>query len=242
MSSLANQTVLVVGGSSGLGFAVAKAAQREGARIILSSSNEARITAAIDRLGGATSNVSGGVIDLNTEAGVTSFFEKHGAVDHVVYTAGDTGVLNAKFPGLDLDKSRGIWDIRYWGVLNVAKIAPKYIHVSLTITGGASSHRPFKEWSALAPIVGAMPSLVRALSIDLAPLRVNVITPGLVDSEMWDVKDDVTRKAMLDQGREKTLVGHVAKPDEIADAYLFAIKCKYFTGQEVVVDGGLTLL
>jgi NAD(P)-dependent dehydrogenase (short-subunit alcohol dehydrogenase family) len=86
MSSLANQTVLVVGGSSGLGFAVAKAAQREGARIILSSSNEARITAAIDRLGGATSNVSGGVIDVNTEAGVTSFFEKHGAVDHVVYT------------------------------------------------------------------------------------------------------------------------------------------------------------
>jgi NAD(P)-dependent dehydrogenase (short-subunit alcohol dehydrogenase family) len=93
----------------------------------------------------------------------------------------------------------------FTGVLNVAKIAPKYIHSSLTITGGTSSRRPFKEWSALAPIAGAMPSLVRALSVDLAPLRVNVITPGLVDSEMWDVSKPHMIERSIQQMR---CVGH----------------------------------
>jgi NAD(P)-dependent dehydrogenase (short-subunit alcohol dehydrogenase family) len=84
MSSLKDHVVLVVGGSSGLGFGAAKAAQREGSRLILASSNEFKI--AVERLGGSQANVSGGVIDVNSEAGVRTFFEKHGAVDHVVYT------------------------------------------------------------------------------------------------------------------------------------------------------------
>jgi NAD(P)-dependent dehydrogenase (short-subunit alcohol dehydrogenase family) len=86
MSSLKDHVVLVVGGSSGLGFGAAKAAQREGSRLILASSNESKIAAAVERLGGSQANVSGGVIDVNSEAGVRIFFEKHGAVDHVVYT------------------------------------------------------------------------------------------------------------------------------------------------------------
>lgn len=88
MSSLSNQTVLVIGASTGLGFGAAKAAQREGAKVILASSNEIKITAAIERLGGKSANVSGSTIDVTTEAGVRLFFEKHGAVDHVVYTVG----------------------------------------------------------------------------------------------------------------------------------------------------------
>jgi NAD(P)-dependent dehydrogenase (short-subunit alcohol dehydrogenase family) len=88
MSSLSNQTVLVIGASTGLGFGAAKAAQREGAKVIVASSNETKITSAIERLGGGGANVSGGTIDVTTEAGVQSFFEKHGAVDHVIYTVG----------------------------------------------------------------------------------------------------------------------------------------------------------
>lgn len=86
MSSLKDQTILFVGGSSGIGFGAAKAAHREGARVIIASSKEANVQAAITRLGGTSPYVSGGAIDVNTEAGVRSFFETHGAVDHVVYT------------------------------------------------------------------------------------------------------------------------------------------------------------
>jgi NAD(P)-dependent dehydrogenase (short-subunit alcohol dehydrogenase family) len=86
MSSLANQTVLVVGGSSGLGFGAAKAAHREGAKVILASSSESKIAAAVQRLGGPSNTLVGAVIDVKTEGGVKAFFEKHGAVDHVVYT------------------------------------------------------------------------------------------------------------------------------------------------------------
>jgi NAD(P)-dependent dehydrogenase (short-subunit alcohol dehydrogenase family) len=86
MSSLASQIVLVIGGSTGLGFGAAKAALREGAQVILAFSNESKIAHAVERLGGATAKVTGSTIDVTTEAGVRSFFEKHGSVDHVVYT------------------------------------------------------------------------------------------------------------------------------------------------------------
>lgn len=112
------------------------------------------------------------------------------------------------FPSLNLDASRSLFDIRYWGqltrqrsymdaavlmrafvgVLNIAKIASKYIGKSLTVTGGTSSYRPQPGWSAIVAVVGALPSLVRALSLDLAPLRVNVITPGLVKTELMEVR------------------------------------------------------
>jgi NAD(P)-dependent dehydrogenase (short-subunit alcohol dehydrogenase family) len=224
MSSLANQTVLVVGGSSGLGFAAAKAAQREGARIILASSNEGRIQAAIARLGGAASHVSGGVIDVKTEAGVNSFFEKHGVVDHVVYTVRSlNNVIHNAYMLTDFEGWRWYYpkrglvprlEPRYWpwglrhsllgcvrslqpgiadaksrtGVLNIAKVAPKYVRQSLTMTGGLSSRRPPPGWSAIASMLGALPALSRALSIDIAPIRVNVITTGLVNNELWDVR------------------------------------------------------
>jgi NAD(P)-dependent dehydrogenase (short-subunit alcohol dehydrogenase family) len=72
--------------------------------------------------------------------------------------------------------------------LNVAKVAPKYVRQSITATGGGAGDRPMPGWSAIAPVVGALPSLVRALSIDIAPLRVNVVVPGAVKTEMWDVR------------------------------------------------------
>jgi NAD(P)-dependent dehydrogenase (short-subunit alcohol dehydrogenase family) len=100
-----------------------------------------------------------------------------------------------------------MFDVRYWGmhtihhhilrtpsscipvigVLNVAKVAPQYVRHSITVTGGAAAIRPFPKWSALAPIVGVLSSLVRALALDIAPIRVNLVVPGVIDTEIWDV-------------------------------------------------------
>lgn len=91
MTSLANQSVLVIGGSSGIGFGAAKAIHREGARVIIASSSRSKVDGAVQRLGGASDLLSGATIDVKTEAGVRTFFETHGAVDHVVYTVSLTG-------------------------------------------------------------------------------------------------------------------------------------------------------
>jgi NAD(P)-dependent dehydrogenase (short-subunit alcohol dehydrogenase family) len=90
MNFLANQAVLVIGGSSGIGFGVAKAVHQEGARVIIASSSQSKVDGAVQRLGGASDVLSGATIDVKTEAGVRSFFEIHGAVDHVVYTVSST--------------------------------------------------------------------------------------------------------------------------------------------------------
>lgn len=80
-----------------------------------------------------------------------------------------------------------MWDVRYWGVLNIGKHAPQYVRQSITCTGGGAGDRPPPGWSAIAPVIGALPTLVAALSIDIAPIRVNVILPGSVKTEMWEV-------------------------------------------------------
>lgn len=234
--SLANKTVVVLGGSAGIGLATAKAAAGEGAKVIIASSNQQRVDKALEQL---PADSLGFAVDLSNEENIKNFFDKIGRFDHLVYTAGENLVVSDLYK-MDLDKSRQFFNLRYWSALAAVKYGSAKINEggSITLTSGSGGVRPMKGWVIPATICTAMEGLTRALAVELAPLRVNCVMPGFVKTELWGNIPETNREAMFESAAASLLVKHVASPDEIAQTYLYFIKQTYSTGQCVVVDGG----
>ncbi|WP_428490566.1 SDR family oxidoreductase [Rhodopila sp.] len=231
--SLAGKRVVVIGGASGIGFAVAALAREQGAELVIASSNAANVAAAAGRLGGAT----GGTVDLRDEASVSGFFRNLGAFDHLSITAGDWGGTAFRATrDLDLAAAREGFEVRFWGALAAVKHASRQIAPdgSMTLTSGMLTHRPTKAIPLATAIGGAVESLVRGLAVDLAPLRINAVCPGLI------LTDHVKQ---MPQDRQRAYVAGLplprgASPAEAATAYVYLMLNSYVTGQILPVDGG----
>ena len=239
VSTLRDQRVAVIGGSSGIGFAVAEGAVADGARVVIGSSTSTKVEAAVARLGPAA---SGMVVDVSEEAGIEAFFTALGAFDHLVFTAGDWGPRLAPNPIAQLDvaaASEGL-KVRFWGALLCIKHAHPHISAkgSITLTDGLLALLPMKGLPLPTAFGGATQHLVRGLAVDLAPVRVNSVCPGLVLTEHlanWPAEmiSQITGRQPLPRG---------AEPAEAAQAYLYLMRGGYTTGQVMVVDGGATLV
>ena len=241
--NLHNRRIVVIGGTSGIGFAVALDAIAAGAQVIVGSSNPANVTAAIDRLGAAT---SGWAVDVKDEASVAAFFERVGAFDHLVYTAGDWGPLRGggATAQLDLSSANATFAVRFWGALAAIKHAQGQIaeNGSITLTDGVIAKRPRKGAALSTAMAGAIEHLARALAVDLAPLRVNVVCPGYVLTEVWNSIPEEQRAAQLQSMTSRLPLPRVGTPAEVAQAYLYLMRGGYTTGQVLTVDGGMTLI
>lgn len=232
MMSLAGKRVIAIGGSSGIGFAVAALAQERGAEVVIASSKAGNVDAAVARLPGS----SGRTVDVRDEASVSRFFEEVGSFDHLAITAGDWNVPRFATRDLDLAAARDGMAVRFWGSLAVLKHASTVIAPdgSITLTGGMLAHRPRKGMPFVTAAGGAMESLARGFAVDLAPVRVNAVCPGLILTEQ-------VRKMP-----EEMVRGHVAglplpraaSPAEAAIAYVYLMLNGYVTGQTLPVDGG----
>jgi NAD(P)-dependent dehydrogenase (short-subunit alcohol dehydrogenase family) len=239
-AGLSNQRVVVLGGSSGIGLEVAQQVAAQGATPIIASSNADRVKQALATLDG---KAEGHTLDLSNGQEVPRFFEKLGQFDHLVFTAGDTLQLN-ELVATDLDKARHAFELRYWAVLAAIKYANSHIRKggSIVLTTGIAGERPHKGWALAASVCGAIVALTRALAVELAPIRVNAVSPGVVRTNLWKSLQDSDREAMYSQVGESLLVGRVGEASEIARAYLFLMEEGYSTGQTVVVDGGGVLV
>ena len=237
---LKDKRIVVLGGSSGIGLAVAQAASREGARSVIVSSNPDRVDAALKTLPTGT---EGRAADLGNEARVQALFRDFGRFDHLVYTAGENLQL-ANLDKLDLDWARGFFGLRYWGALAAAKHGAPHIQPngSITFTSGLAAQRPHAGWSVASSICGAMEGLTRALAVELAPIRVNIVSPGVVKSPLWDAMPEAERTALYGRMADTLLLKHVGEPDEVAESYLYLMKQTYGTGQVIGVDGGGALV
>ena len=243
MSSLRAQRIVIIGGTSGIGFAVAQRALADGAQVVVGSSNAAHVDAAVARLG---TSASGSPIDVRDEASVAAFFERTGAFDHLVFTAGDWGANRGggAVAQMDLAGANATFTVRFWGALCAIKhaqgrIAPRG---SITITDGAIAHRPRKGAALSTAMAGAIEHLTRALAVDLAPLRVNAVCPGLILTEVWNSIPEDRREAQLRHMTERQPLPRAGEPEEVAQAYLYLMRGGYSTGQVLVVDGGMTLV
>jgi len=237
---LEGQRIIILGGTVGIGFGVATAAADEGARVVVVSRNPERVAQALAKL---PPGAEGHAADLSKEEQVKALFQRLGAFDHLVYTAGDWALFGP-FESLDLEAAKRSFDVRYWGALAAIKYGLPHIRPtgSIVLTSGISAQRPFKGWAIPASILGGMEALARALALELGPLRVNIVAPGMVTTEMWDEIPVDDRQKMYEDMAAKLPVGRVATALEVAESYLYLMRQTFSTGQVIVVDGGGVLI
>ncbi|NIE81493.1 SDR family oxidoreductase [Asaia sp. As-1742] len=232
-----DKRVVVLGGTSGIGLAVAEGAAGEGARVSIASSRRSSVDAALARLPDGT---DGHALDLRDEAEVSRFFATIGPFDHLVFTAGESLQLGP-IADMALPSARQFFELRYWGALTAAKYAAPLIQPggSIVFTSGiAGARSPQAGWALGASICSAMEGLTRALAIELAPIRVNIVVPGFVKTPLWNDIPEENREAMYATVREKLPVRRIGEPDDLAAAYVFLMKQRFATGQSFVIDGG----
>ncbi len=238
--SLTDKRILVIGGGSGIGFAVAEAAANAGAQVTIASSNADKVATAASRIGNHT---VGAKLDVTREDDVAAFFKAQ-TFDHIAFTAGDWGgPRRAPLAELDLDKAMSVFDVRFWGAVKVAKHAAKTMPAggSLTLTDGMIAHRPQKGSAISTAMTGAVEHLTRALAIEFAPVRVNAVCPGLIRTGIWDRIPEERREKELSDMTSRQLIARVGEPNEVAEAYLYLMRGGYTTGQVLYVEGGRAL-
>jgi NAD(P)-dependent dehydrogenase (short-subunit alcohol dehydrogenase family) len=237
--SLADKRIVVIGGASGIGYAVAEGAIAEGAAVVVGSSRPPNVQAAIARLG---KKASGHPVDVKREEDVAGFFEWTGPFDHLVFTAGDWGGFRSPRPlaETDLDAAAEGYAVRHWGALKAIKHGAPLIREggSVVLTNGMVAHRPQKGRPISTAMAGGIEHLVRGLAVDLAPIRVNAVCPGAIRTGVWDSMPAETREAQFTAMTRRLPIPRIGEPAEVAEAHLYLMKAGYTTGQVLLVDGG----
>lgn len=231
--TLTNNSVLVIGGSSGIGFGVALAALEAGATVTIAARSPERLQAAQARLGGAAQAVS---LDTGDWPTLADFFTRHAPFDHVFCSAARTKV--AAIRDLPLEDAYASFASKFWGAYRLARAARITAGGSLTLTSGFLSVRPKAGAAIQGAINAGLEGLTRGLALELAPVRVNCLSPGLVMTEMYDTLAGDRRQAMFDGAAQKLPVGHVGTPAHVAIQAIALMTNPYMTGTTILVDGG----
>lgn len=244
MPSIANSTILVIGGSSGIGYGVAEKALAEYAKVHIASSSASRVQESARTLRGKfpDAQISGHVCDLSgsdVEKNLERVLTTIGPLDHIVFTAGDTLPIQP-LDTIDLDAIYRAGHIRFAVPLLLAKLAPRFLNQgygsSITLTTGAGSQKPFPNWSLVAGYLAGLHGMVRNLALDLQPTRVNLVSPGVVATPLWG------SAGVPDEMKNYTTLGKVGTVEEVSDAYVYLMKDTNATGSCVSTNAGSLLL
>jgi len=255
-SKLQNKRVLVLGGTSGIGFCVAEASVESGAVVIVASSRQEKIDKAIERIKTAypekAYNISGTPCDLaspDVESSIKKLLEfaTNGGkdkLDHIVNTAGDSFSL-IKIQEATVENIEKHGKVRFVGAVMLAKLAPQYMHSSpassISLTGGVNATKPNPGWSVSAGWGAAKEGLARGLAVDLKPIRVNSVAPGAIRTEMFEAVHKGRAEEIIEYYKAKTLTGTIGTPEDMAEAYLYLMKDQFITGVTLGSDGGFLL-
>jgi NAD(P)-dependent dehydrogenase (short-subunit alcohol dehydrogenase family) len=228
---LAGQKVVVVGGSSGIGLATAELAKREGAEVLISSRNADRLNAVAANLGARAI-----AADVTIDESVENLFRVCGPVDHVVVTAAQ--LRSGPFKTVAMDDVRSTMEGKFWGAWRVARFAEIRPGGSLTLVSGYLSIRPRPNSAIVGAANGAIESLARSLALELAPVRVNAVSPGIIDTPIRAAMPEAARRDMLAKTAASLPVGRVGVGEDIARQILAFMTIGFATGSIVYIDGG----
>jgi NAD(P)-dependent dehydrogenase (short-subunit alcohol dehydrogenase family) len=230
---LRDSTILVVGGSSGIGLASAHAAAKAGARVTIASRSDTKIKAALAQIG---HDAQGRVLDTRDDAGVSAFFRDGAVYDHIVVSAAQT--RGGPVRELTLDDAYASMNSKFWGAYRIARAAKIRDGGSLTLVSGYLAIRPKKGSVLQGAINAALEGLTRGLALEFAPVRVNAVSPGFVDTPLWGEKSEADHRAFLEKIAGGLPAGLAGEAWHIAlqiDAFQ---RNPYITGSIVYLDGG----
>ncbi|AGS25919.1 short-chain dehydrogenase protein (plasmid) [Rhizobium etli] len=233
MTSLANNRVLVIGGSSGIGLAVAESAIAADAFVTIASRSRPKLDEALKALGPKAQSA---VLDTADENALEAFFSANDPFDHIVVSAAQTPTGPVR--KLALADAQHAMESKFWGAYRVARFARLSERGSLTLISGFLSERPSAMSVLQGAINAALEGLARGLALELSPVRVNTVSPGLIDTPLWSKMDKDAKQAMFEKVAANLPAKTVGQPADIANAVLFLMATPFATGSNVRVDGG----
>ncbi|EOA6548119.1 SDR family oxidoreductase [Vibrio vulnificus] len=218
-----DKTVYVVlGGTSGIGAELAKQLESDHTIVHVASRQTG--------------------LDISDEKSVYHYFETIGAFDHLIVTAGSYAPAG-KVVDVEITQAKYAFDTKFWGAVLAAKHGARYLKQggSITLTSGMLSRKVVANTYVKAAINAAIEATTKVLAKELAPIRVNAISPGLTKTEAYKGMNADDRDAMYQRTQSHLPVGKVGEASDIAMAYLFAIQNSYMTGTVIDIDGGALL-
>lgn len=235
-----NLKILVIGGSSGIGLGIAKECTDKGAQVTIASRSKEKLQNAVLEIGEATNYH---IMDIGSKESIATLFESIGNVDHLVVTSGF--VTGKKFNELSEEDARSDFEINFWGKFNVSKVGASYINSggSITFISGAFAKKPNPNVFMTSVSVSAVETMAKTLAISLSPIRVNVISPYIIDTSLvgpGQTNDD--RKEFLESTAQSLPSMCIGSPKDIGEAAVFLMSNSYVTGSILSIDGGFTVL
>lgn len=232
MNNMLNEKrILVVGGSSGIGLAVARHALQNGAHVLIASRKASERVGALPDLPGES--IETHAFDITSPEDPPRLFEAIGVIDHLVISVRPE-TTPSPFETMDIDEAKRAFETKFWGQYRLIQVAQHHIREtgSITLTSGIAGEKIYKGASTMAIINSATETLCRVLAVELAPLRVNVVSPGFVEPKPKRVQERANQFPLR----------RLASMDEVASAYLWLMASPYMTGTVNVIDGGARLI
>jgi NAD(P)-dependent dehydrogenase (short-subunit alcohol dehydrogenase family) len=225
--------VVIMGGTAGIGLATARVLRADGAEVVVTGRNQERLAAA------AAEGLTAERVDGTDEDAVAAFFERTGSFEHLVLA------FSSGHVGLGPVRETKIADIRaaFDGKLFAYLFAVQQAQVtgSVTLLSAASARAALPGLVGLAAVNGAIERLVSPLAADLAPVRVNAVSPGVIDTAWWSFLPADERAAQFAGAAQSLPTGRVGTPEDVAGAIRYVIGADYVTGSVLPVDGGFTV-
>lgn len=236
---LASQRVIVMGGSSGIGLASARMLVEAGAEVTITGRDPDKLNAAVAQLG---ERGRGSVVDATSIEQLQSFFREQGAFRHlVICVSGAAG--GGAFRSLSLQELRQGFEAKFWPQVAIAQIGLETLQPdgSITFVTAGSSRKALPGTAGLAAINGALEVMVPTLAVELSPLRVNAVSPGVIATPWWNRVSDDFRNDFFAQAAASAPAGRVGQSEDVAQAIVFLIQNTFVTGSVIDCDGGARL-
>jgi NAD(P)-dependent dehydrogenase (short-subunit alcohol dehydrogenase family) len=236
-NALRDKRVVVVGRGSGIARAIALLARSEGAQVVAAGRDQAKLADAY-----RDSDVVTQTVDITDDASIAALADRVGAVDHIVSTA--SARARGRLADLDRDKLQISFDTKVIGPTMLAKYFAPQINPggSLVLFSGVHAFKLNVGYLGVGITNGAADFLTRWLAVELAPIRVNAVSPGVIDTGAWDSLGDDGKREYFEHIADGNPVGRIGTPDDIASAVLFAMTNTFMTGMTLKVDGGEPLI
>ena len=234
---LKDKQVVVIGGSSGMGLAIAKAAVRAEAKTIIARRSAPKLEAAKAEIEG---DVLAYPVDLTDPNTVEEFFQRTGAIDYLIISG--SSLEMGAFRKLSVEKAMQSMNSKFWGPYRAVKTAQMSDRGSIILFSGGLSRKPSKGAAIVSAVNAAVEGLGRALALELAPVRVNIISPGIVKTPIYSDMPEDKRKQMYNQTAEKLPVDRAGEAEDIASITLAVMTNPYMTGIVIDINGGSFLV